>query len=80
MVYSDGDSVGEEKTPNNLSNDQYGRYTLRNRTTLRSTLDRWEAKVRETEGDKVALGQVSMRKGLELFGKRGVEAVESEMK
>ena len=37
-------------------------------------------KVGETVGGKVALAQYSMKEGLEMFGKRGEEAVESEIK
>ena len=80
VIYSDGDSVGEEKNPNNSSNGQHGRYKLRNRDTLRSALDRWERRRGRKGGGKIALDQVLMRKGLELFGEWGVEAVESEMK
>ena len=80
VIYSDRDIEGKVKAPNNPPIDQHGRYGLRNHMILRSSLDRWEAKVRETEGDKVALTQVSMRKGLKIFGNRVDKAVESEMK
>ena len=68
MVYSDGANGEDEDVPNNLPTDQHGMYGFRNRTMLRSSIDRWKVKVEETEEEKVALAQLSMRKGLEIFG------------
>jgi hypothetical protein len=81
VFYSEGD--GEEGAGDALDDptrNQPQRYNLRKRSTLRSVRDGWEAKVKDTDGMKIALTQVSMKRGLQMFGDRGVAAVESEMR